>query len=68
MDEQLGQVFSILRIIFGPRGREGFTVFGKRGWVDRIENQEVILQEREDQRAARLFETDRDLLTSKACP
>jgi len=68
MDEQLYKILSILRIIFGPRGREGFTVFGERRWIDRIENQQVILQEREDQRAARLFETDRDLLTSKACP
>jgi hypothetical protein len=66
MEEQLEQIVSILRVIFGPAGRERFTVLGQRGRVDRVEDQKVILQERVDQWTTRLLQTDRNLLSGKA--
>ena len=53
---------------FAREGENASRDAGEGGWVDRVEDKEVILQERKDQRAARLLQTERDLLTSKACP
>src|SRR4029450_6010893 len=65
MAEQLKQIVRILRIIFGPAGRECLTVLGQRGGVDRVEDQKVVLQERIDQWPARLLQADSDLLAGK---
>src|SRR5262245_61496615 len=66
VEEQCESIVCILRIIFGPAGRERFPVRGPRGGVDRGEDQKVILQERVAQRTTRLLQTDSNWLSGKA--
>jgi hypothetical protein len=56
--EPLESIVCLLRIICGPAGRERFPVLGQRGGVERVEDQQVVRQERVEQRTTRWLQTD----------
>ncbi len=52
MNQQLDGILGIRRIILSPDRGECLSVVGQPGRVDRIEDQEVILEEGEQERAS----------------
>ena len=68
MQQQLDEIFGIRRVVFRPAGRERFAELGERFRVDGVEYQEVVLEQRVDEGAARLLQADGDALPTKARP
>src|SRR5438552_3013436 len=66
MLQEVEQIISIGGIIFAVGGGESLAILGEGGRVDRIEHEEVVLEQRVDQWPARLLETDGDWLISEA--
>src|SRR5688500_7776505 len=56
LHQQLGRILSVSGIVLGPGGREGFPILSQGSGVDGVDDQEVKLQKREQQRAARLLQ------------
>jgi hypothetical protein len=68
VDEQFGLVLGVGRVVFSPARGEGLAVVGEGRGVDRVKDEEVVLEEGEDERAARLLEADGDLAAREAGP
>src|SRR5712692_1738016 len=66
MLQKVEQIVGIGGIIFAAGGGESLAILGEGGWIDRIEHEEVVLQERVDQWPARLLETDGERLPTEA--
>src|SRR5579885_1103209 len=64
--QQFEQEGCISRGVFGARGRERLAVLRQRLGRDGEEYEEVVLQERVDERAARLLQADGYLLSAEA--
>ncbi len=66
MDEQLDELLGISRVILSSRRGESFAESGERLRVDGVEDEEVVLQERVNERAAPLLKADGDSLAGVA--
>jgi hypothetical protein len=60
VEDEFGGVLSVGRVVLGARGREGFAVLGQGLGMDRVEDEDVVLQEGAAERAAGLLEADGD--------
>src|SRR5262249_39826054 len=66
--EHVQKELCVRGVIFGSAGRPSFAIFCERLGVNREENKEVILQERIDESALGLFESDGNWFVSKSFP
>jgi hypothetical protein len=66
VDEPCEPIVRSPRSILGSAGREGFTVLGQRGRVNRVEAPKVVLQERVDAWATRRLQTDGNRSSAKS--
>ena len=55
MQQDVEQVVGICRIVLCATGGERFAVLGEGLGIDGVEDQEVVLQQRIDERIARYF-------------